>query len=54
MRRKAGQSISNVVLLQPLPDLSLLWSTQGKAHVCIAPGLFLAAVLICPLLERHL
>lgn len=51
MRRKPGQSISNMLLLQPLPDLSLLWSTQGKAHVCIAPGLFLTAAFICSLYE---
>lgn len=54
MRRKLGQSISSMLLLQPLPDLSLLWSTQGKGHVCIAPGLFLTAVFICPPDERHL
>lgn len=54
MRRKPGQSISSMPLLQPLPDLSLPCSTQGKAHVCTAPGLFLTAVFICLSYERHL
>lgn len=54
VRRKLGQSISTMLLLQPLPDLSLLGSTQGKGYVCIAPGLFLTAAFICPPDERHL
>lgn len=36
-----GQSISNVPLLPPLPGSPLLWSSQYKGHVSIAPGLFL-------------
>lgn len=43
MRRKpAGQSTSSMVLLQPLPGLSLLWSTQCNGCVSVAPGLFLS------------
>lgn len=37
----AGQSISSVPLLQPLPGSHLLWSSQYKGRVSIAPGLFL-------------